>query len=309
MMKPSTPEEFFEQIKDAAAILNMPVNERRTKDCLTYFSNEFAYQSENHIFAYKIASKPKAELFYRVFSHCKNRRELLNNCYHLLADNCESHKMILSILLDTLVTQDWIFADFEISRGLEKIWFSTESNKLDLIVDSTRDYLPPAIVKWVPRFKELELENVAFLALDFHQKSVNVYFPVSRQLFSRKWCESIFEKAGWNKNLLHEETVEYLDSSVDQLTVNCIGFTFSKDNLERFCFYDIAIGRETIPRDLHPNLVDFYKRYHTFSSVPQAVIGRSYSSSPTGYYQKLDVNVLGDFTKFGDAIVKHTVPE
>jgi hypothetical protein len=215
--------------------------------------------------------------------------------------------MIISILLDTLETQDWIFADFEISRGLEKIWFNTESYKLDLIVNATRDYLPPAIEKWVPRFKDLGLENVAFLALDFHQKSVNVYFPVSRQLYSRKWCESIFEKAGWNKNLLHDETVEYLDASVDQLT---IGFTFSLDKLERFCFYDIAIGRETVPRDLHPNLVDFYKRYNTFSSVPQAVLGRSYSSSPTGYYQKLDVNVLGDFVKFfGDAIVRHTVPE
>jgi hypothetical protein len=210
---------------------------------------------------------------------------------------------ILSILLDTLVTEDWIYVDFEVSRGLEKIWFNPESTKLDLIVESTKDYLPPALVKWVPLFKELELENVAFLGLDFHQKSLNVYFPVSQQqASSRKWCESIFEKAGWNKNLLHEETLEYVSGSENQIT---LGFTFSKDKLERLCFYDIAIGRDTVPRDLHPILVDFYKRYNTFSPVPQAVIGRSYSSSASGYYQKLDANVLGDFTKFfGDAIVK-----
>jgi len=299
--KPATPDEFYEQIKDSAALWNTPVNERRTKDCLTYFWNEFSNQSEHHIFAYKLASKPKAEMYYRVFSPCNNRRELINNCDRLLSDTCESHKKILSILFDTLDTEDWIFLDFEISRGLEKIWFNAESYKLDLIVEATKDYLPPALLKWVPLWKELQLESVAFLALDFHQKSVNIYFAVSQQQCgSRKWCESIFEKAGWNKNLIQEETAEFLPKTLS------IGFTFSNDKLERFCFYSIADCREPVPQDLHPKLADFNKKYKTFSSDPQAVIGRSFSSSPTGYYQKLDASVLGDFTKWwGETMVKH----
>jgi len=286
--KPATPEDFLKQIKDSAALWNTPVNEGRTLDCLKYFWNEFSYDTESHIFAYKITSKPKPDLYYRVFSPCPNRRELIKNCDHLLADTCSSHKTILNKLIDTLDTEDWIYLDFEASRGLEKIWFNAECHKLDLIVEATKEYLPPGILNWVPIWKELGLQNVAFLALDFHQKSLNVYFAQSPdQACSRSWCESIFEKAGWDKNLLKDETAQYLDKNFS------IGFTFSHDKLERFCFYCLAL-LEDVPSDLHPKLVDFFKSYQTFS-LAQAIIGRSFSSSPNGYYQKLDVSVLGDF--------------
>jgi len=93
--------------------------------------------------------------------------------------------------------------------------------------------------------------------------------------------------------------VPYLEKTLS------IGFTFSNDKLERNCFYSIA-GIDAIPTDLNPKLVDFYKKYKTFSAAPQAVIGRSFSSSPNGYYQKLDVSVLGDFSVWWAAtMIKH----
>lgn len=141
--------------------------------------------------------------------------------------------------------------DMAVSHGLEKIWpFLKAAIPLEEIL--TLSSLPPAIKYYVPHFEKYGFETVELIAVDFWNRSLNLYFHSggNPKLYTPERLATLLGELG-----LSVPSQEELELDTKALCAYYT-FTWESDRVERVCFV-MAAPQEFVPVHLHPIMAQF----------------------------------------------------
>lgn len=238
----------------------------------------------------------------RTTTHPIGRREL---CFRYL--DLESGRHPLSIAVDSgelVPTEHPVFgwlrrleerfpplgygADFEVRHGLAKIWtFLAGAHEPRALLELPQ--MPRAFRSSLALLRELHLESVTIVGVDYLRRSINLYFRPSHashhgpELVTRA-CARLGFAAPSERAQAHAART------------GCIGFTYGWDaaEIERICFYVAGFRRDEVP-DHHPHLRAYAAVVPAFAADPRFILGWSHGRG--GSYLKLEDDYTGDVTE------------
>ena len=135
--------------------------------------------------------------------------------------------------------------DVGAEHGFEKIWpfFQVEVPLEEIYTLSS---LPPSIKNYAAHFRKYRFTKVGLLAVDFWNKSVNLYFYSSnRETFVPERLAEMLKDLGFGI-----PPAEELEQSTRALAVYYT-FSWESEFVERVCFV-MAVPEELVPKHLHP---------------------------------------------------------
>jgi len=177
--------------------------------------------------------------------------------------------------------------DFGVTTGLEKIWpffAPTELVNVDRILSMKS--MPDSMKQSIKLFEKYKLDNFALFALDYYNKSVNVYFMSGAVGgFSKEQIIGILKDLDFA--IPEEEIIERCTRGVT------LYFTYNWDspNIERVCYGICADSRKDLPIHLSPVIRDFSAGVPTIS-LPHHFI-YSITFARTGNYIKVENDYYG----------------
>jgi hypothetical protein len=177
--------------------------------------------------------------------------------------------------------------DFEACHGLSKIW-----QFLGVAVEPRAflelPHMPRAFRASLPLLRELQLDAVTIVGVDYVQRSVNLYFRPSHPTHA---TPALLGRAC--------ERLSYLAPSeaagAHAARTGCIAFTYGWDSpeIERICFYVAGFSRDEVP-DHHPLLRRFAAEAPAVVDDPRFIVGWSHGRRDT--YLKIEDDYTGDVT-------------
>jgi hypothetical protein len=176
-------------------------------------------------------------------------------------------------------------ADFEACRGLVKVWYFI-GGAYDPRALLELPHMPPSFRPSLPLLRELHLDAMTILAVDYAQGSINLYFRPSHpshrsgELLARA-CERLGFEAPSAAAQAHAGRA------------GCIAFTYGWDapEIERICFYVAGFSRDEVP-DHHPHLRAFARQAPALVDDPRFIVG--WSHGRRGSYLKIEDDYTGD---------------
>jgi hypothetical protein len=140
--------------------------------------------------------------------------------------------------------------DFDSQRGFAKVW--TYTTPIPVKAALTVKGLPDALHASAPLYDELELEGVGFLASDFIQKSMTIYFGWRKSPVTKAWLDRFYALASHAP--VAETTTEDILASSPQLRGISMTFNWESAHIIRAAIYRFGLSyegtanRENLPR-------------------------------------------------------------
>ncbi|KAF7877318.1 hypothetical protein EAF04_001001 [Stromatinia cepivora] len=172
---------FLDDIRNLSAAIKAPYSEPTTIKVLSVFSHSF----HNDVVLWRITDRPGDALNYRFYSRKPIDTVSIASSAGLLSPDIVNTlgKLVTSwsSLYDGTPEES---CDFDAEKGLVKAWvYMGGMRPLDDILGA--EGVPESVRQHEERFKELRLEKVRHVAVDYQKQTVNLYFraqgPISLQ--------------------------------------------------------------------------------------------------------------------------------
>jgi hypothetical protein len=178
--------------------------------------------------------------------------------------------------------------DIGAEHGFEKIWpfFKVEVPLEEIYTLSS---LPPGIKNYAAHFRKFGFKKVGLLAVDFWNKTVNVYFYANnRETFTPERLGEMLKELGFGV-----PSAEELEHSSHAL---CVYYTFSwtSDFVERVCFV-MAAPEELLPKHLHPLFAQYADRVPIRAQRRIFFYNTTYATK--GDYLKIEADYRGTMSE------------
>jgi len=159
--------------------------------------------------------------------------------------------------------------DFGVSYGLEKIWAFFPHRPQPIEKVRSLPSIPESVWAHARYFARFGLNDLSLFALDYRNRTVNLYFMRAPGSFSTGRLAELIGELGFE--VPGEELLQHCTRSVP------IYFTFTWDSprVERLCFGVITSGPGQVPTHFHP-LIERYT-----AGVPFATESRKFIYSVT----------------------------
>ncbi|HOV26937.1 MAG TPA: aromatic prenyltransferase [Pseudobacteroides sp.] len=143
--------------------------------------------------------------------------------------------------------------DFGVLTGFEKIWpFFAPHIPQPVQKAYAMKSLPDSVKKNSDFFTKFNLDNFALFAIDYHNRSTNIYFMTSSiGKFSSEKIAAIIKELDFAT-----PSQELIDYCTNAITFYCT-YTWDSPKIERICFGVLAQDQSTIPTHLNP-LIEKY---------------------------------------------------
>lgn len=291
---PYSPTQFFIDLKTAAEAIQAPFNPESVQEMLRVFDDEF----RRCVVQLKATCRPDAGIYYRFFYKWDRDLTQLAIDHGLIARSEGPIVDLQQQVLSSCSGATRAGIDFETNFGLAKIWTFTggptslnELTELPAIPQSVRD--SQAFLK------DAGLNHVFFVASDFQQNSMNVYFGLDESCRNEDWLRNLIHKTGGGP----EDPTLY-QRMLNSLAVSTgVGTTFRWDRPEmgRWCLYGLNVPFEAPnPAFELPPLPNRLKRFQqqapSLNVSPQYNIAWSFGKA--GYYTKLEKSYSKDADYF-----------
>ena len=191
-------------------------------------------------------------------------------------------------------------ADFEACHGLQKVWhFLGGAHDPRCFLELPQ--MPRGFRASLPLLRDLHLDSVTIVGVDYVQRSINLYFRPSHPSHrGAALLTHACERLGF--------AAPSAAAQAHASRAGCIAFTYGWDapEIERICFYVAGFQRDEVP-DYHPNLRMFAREAPALVPVPRFIVG--WSHGLTGAYQKLEDDYTGDVSAiFGESMSVPKLP-
>lgn len=308
---PYSPDRFLADLRTAAAAIDAPFREDVVRRTLEVFDAEL----RQCVVQTKATCRPNTGVYYRFFYKWARDLTALAQENGMLP---LGHSPILDLQADVLANcrgATRAGLDLDTGYGLAKVWTFTggpvpvgEVLKLETMPESVRlqrDF-----------FERFGLRHVFFVASDFQQNSMNVYFGLEDDCRDEKWLRAFVGATGGGPSdpRAYEQMLRSLAVSAG------VGTTFFWDRLEmgRWAIYALNVPcddpRATLALPpLPPRLVKFREGTPTLNDKPQYNVAWSFGKA--GFYTKLEKSYARDADYFltvemgGNLVNPLTIPQ
>jgi hypothetical protein len=174
--------------------------------------------------------------------------------------------------------------DIGSENGFEKIWpfFKVEVPLEEIYTLSS---LPPSIRNYAAHFRKFGFNKVGLLAVDFWNKTINVYFYANNQKpFVPEQIAEILKELGFGV-----PSAEELEHSSHALSIYYT-FSWTSDFVERVCFV-MAAPEELVPKHLHPMFAQYVDNVPIRSQRRIFFYNTTYATQ--GDYLKIEADYRG----------------
>jgi hypothetical protein len=282
---------FLRHLDVASRLLGNSFAEPAARMVLEVFDEEF----KTHVVQLKAASKPGTGLYYRVFYNGPSDLTSRAQAAGMLPAGHSASTMLESEILASLPGATRAGLDFDATADrprVAKIWTFTGGPVPARRLADLRS-LPASVQAHAGFFRRHGLRDFYFVASDFQQRTMNIYFGWEPEQRTEEWIQKMATETGGQP--LPQPLCRQI---ISNMAVSAgVGTTFSWDRPEllRWCLYGLNIpygsavsGLPTLP----PRLDRLRSEGPTLNDCPQYNVGWSFGR--VGYYMKLEKNYARD---------------
>lgn len=285
---------FLADLRRATAVIDAPFEEHKVRRTLEVFDAEL----RRCVVQMKATCKAGSGVYYRFFYKWERDLTAVAQEHGLLP---AGHSPILDLQADVLEHCDGATRaglDLETGFGLAKVWtFTGGPTPLERML-SLRT-MPATVRDHRAFFERFGLRHVFFVASDFQQNSMNVYFGLEEDCRNEDWLRRLVEATGGGPT----DPSAYQQMLASLAVSAGIGTTFCWDRPEmgRWCLYalnvpcDDAVASAALP-PLPARLVRFKDAVPTLNERPQYNVAWSFGKA--GFYTKLEKSYARDADYF-----------
>jgi len=291
---PYDPERFLADLRTAAKSIDAPFREEIVRKTLDVFDSEL----RRCVVQTKATCRPGTGVYYRFFYKWERDLTAVAQRHGMLPPG---HSPILDLQADVLANcrgATRAGLDLDTGYGLAKVWTFTggptpinELLKLETMPEGTRRHRG--------FFEQFGLRHAFFVASDFQQNSMNLYFGLEDNCRDEKWLRAIVNSTGGGP----EDPTAYRQMLASLAVSAGIGTTFYWDRPEmgRCALYALNVPCEeataftTLP-PLPPRLAAFRDHAPTLNRRPQYNLAWSFGKA--GFYTKLEKSYAKDADYF-----------
>ena len=287
--KPSKflPSRFLEDVRKTAAAIGAPFSESVTLKVLDTFADQF----NDGVVVLRTTNQPVARLDYRVLMLRKaDMLALAESAGFVERGDVLSGLITLWSSLYGGIPE--ASCDFDASKGLSKVWlFFGAIRPMDEILLAPG--LPESISRHRPLFHSLGLTNIQHVAVDYHRRSLNLYFDYKGvTTLDRAAGLTKLAKADPPDPALLKQMNEYLSPDGHPFAV-----TMTLDGtIHRVCFYAIQ-HVEGSAQKLDPVLNTFWSAAPCYDDIDFKGLGWSFGGNP---YLKAEQGYCGNVVSIGE---------
>ncbi len=285
--------QYLRDLAFTADLLGAPRDADMCRQVVETFEPEF----QKHVLQWKATDRPGDGLFYRFLS--TDREDLVTRAQAAGLVK-PAHPALLSLQREALTTFPEAVrsgVDFEAVHGLSKVWTYTTPKPLDEILQLQS--LPPALREQRDALHQAGLSLVGFLASDFVNQSMNIYFAWHPEQRNREWLNRMWERT--REAGPAESTFRDILESQDEISGIGMTFDWSSPTPLRWCVYCFAVpfgGGQ--PGVRVPTLPERLRRLRDEAPTlnHESCYHMAWSFGPTGPYMKLEKNYAKDVDHF-----------
>ena len=291
---PFDPEQFVADLKATADLIDAPFREDTIRESLRVFEDEF----RGCVVQLKATCKSDSGVYYRFFYKWDRDLTTIAQNQGLLPIHSGPIVELQRQVLTRFPNATRAGLDFDTSFGLAKEWtFTGGPTRIEELV--ALPAIPESVNQHLQFFNRHRLRNVFFVASDFQQNSMNVYFGLDDDCRNETWIRSLAEETGGTP----EDDEVYAKMLASLAVSTGVGTTFRWDTPEmgRWCLYglNVPFGNFSVGQDL-PELPERLRRFQqlspTLNESPQYNIAWSFGQA--GFYTKLEKSYARDADHF-----------
>lgn len=281
------PTRFLEDVRKTAAAIGAPFSESTTQNALNVFADQFSTGA----ISLRTTNKSPTKLDYRVMMTRKTdilgiaEKEGIIERGDVLSALVRSWTSLYDGAPETS-------CDFDAAKGLAKVWIWFGAVRpLDEVIIAPG--VPDSIRRHAPLFHSLNLNNVQHIAVDYHQRSVNIYFDCVGEITLER-AAALTKLAGAEApdDALLAQMKEHLTPRGHPFAV-----TMTLDGeIKRVCFYAVA---NVTASEIDPSVTAFwsaapcYDKRADFNALGWSFGGKPYVKVVRGYSG--DILILGKY--------------
>jgi 4-hydroxyphenylpyruvate 3-dimethylallyltransferase len=282
------PSQFLEDVRTTSAAIGAPFSESTTRKVLDTFADQF---SDGGI-VLRTSNQPTAKLDYRFFM--RRKTDIMG-----LAER-EGFIERGDALSDLVASWSTLYGgspeascDFGASSGLAKVWlFFGAIRPVDEILAAPG--LPESIRRHGPVFHSLGLTNVQHVAVDYHRRSVNIYFS----FFGETTRDRVAALAKLAQAAPPDETLFRQMNECLQDDGYPFAVTMTPDGtIKRVCFYALRGLPEGVQKEVDPTIGKFWSAAPCHDESDFKTLGWSFGGEP---YLKSERGYCGNIASFGE---------
>jgi len=177
-------------------------------------------------------------------------------------------------------------ANMSVRHGLTKLWpMLGEPVPLNDLLKL--DSLPSAVKNYADCLAKYQLQQPNLFAIDFYNKSINVYFMGSNPaIFTREKITELLHDFGCKV-----PSLEWLEISAHPADIH-FTFTWDAPHCMRVSFANLHVSQEDFPVHLHPMFQRFFDEAPTLLPERRASIGTSFGPNDSNYL-KYEIDYTG----------------
>ncbi|KAH0420608.1 hypothetical protein CcaCcLH18_13911 [Colletotrichum camelliae] len=186
--------------------------------------------------------------------------------------------------------QQW--CDFDTSKGLMKAWlFLGQTRHMEDVIDV--DFVPQRIRRHLGTFRDHGLDRVRTIAVDWHSRTINIYWRVpgplsqwqAKELLGIAGCQSLEED--------DVAVISKLSRAKDGSFAFALTLAFETGEIERAAFYATKLSRENLPV-LDVRLAKFIQHAPDYDPQEWITVGWGFVKGGKRY-MKAEKSYCGDF--------------
>ena len=290
---PYEPERFLDDLRKTAEAIQAPFEPAVTQKTLEVFDAEL----RRCVVQLKATCQPDAGVYYRFFYKWERDLTALAQEHGLIPRESSPIVDLQEQVLKNCPGATRAGLDLETSFGLAKVWtFTGGPTPIEQLLRLPA--IPESVHQHLDFFHRHGLRHVFFVASDFQQNSMNVYFGLEDDCRSETWIRTLAEETGETPD---DEAISQMLSSL-AVSVG-VGATFSWDAPEmgRWCLYGLNIPYDdALLTDSLPTLPERLQRFRqsapSLNEAPQYNV--AWSFGPAGLYTKLEKSYAKDADYF-----------
>ncbi len=290
---PYDPERFLEDLRTAAEAIQAPFDRSVVQQTLEVFDAEL----RRCVVQLKATCQEEAGVYYRFFYKWERDLTALAQEHGMIPRESSPIVDLQQQVLTNYPGSTRAGLDLETGFGLAKVWtFTGGPTPIEQLLNLPA--IPESVHQHLDFFQRHGLRHVFFVASDFQQNSMNVYFGLEEDCRNENWIRRLAEETG---ELPSDEAFSQMLASL-AVSVG-VGATFRWDAPEmgRWCLYGLNVPYDD-PSLAHrvPPLPDRLQRFRTsaptLNESPQYNVAWSFGQA--GLYTKLEKSYAKDADYF-----------
>jgi hypothetical protein len=223
-----TCEQFIKDVQFTAELMGARYNHTLTENLVGLFKNKF----EKCVIQWKITDKINDGLYYRFLS--TDLEDLVKQAQDAKLFNCSNQKLIdiQQNIIDLIPAAQRSGIDFEAEKGLAKAWTYTSPIPVSLALRIPG--LPQVFYNNEALYNQLCFDGVGFVASDFINQSVTVYFGWILSPVNHNWLTRLQELTSFT---IEENLIEEILRFKDEIRGVSITFDWEKNKIQRCGIY------------------------------------------------------------------------